>query len=206
MRRGSYRLADWHVVQNIDMTSPIFLDAESFLNVVAATPLVSIDLVIVRGGTEVLLGLRSNRPAQGSWFVPGGRVLKNEHMQHALVRISEVELGLGKMFQNGALQSTLLGVFEHFYADCFAGDANVSTHYVVITQVVHVAADFMLPRHDAQHAALRWWPLADAANSDQVHNHTKDYFSHLYRAVGHAEAAQPTEALRTFSIKKATGS
>jgi colanic acid biosynthesis protein WcaH len=39
---------------------------------------VSVDLVLVRDGREVLLGLRTNRPAQGSWFVPGGRILKNE--------------------------------------------------------------------------------------------------------------------------------
>lgn len=157
------------------MTSSGRLDATTFLNVVGATPLVSIDLVIVRGGVEVLLGLRTNRPAQGRWFVPGGRIVKNERLQQALVRIAEDELGLGKVLETGVLKSTLLGVFEHFYADSFAGNDEVSTHYVVLAHVMCVDADFMLPKHDAQHAALRWWPLTDALTSDQVHRFTKDY-------------------------------
>ena len=163
-------------MQSNNMTPLAHLDAASFLNVVAVTPLISIDLVIVRGGTEVLLGLRTNRPAQGSWFVPGGRIVKNERVQQALVRIAENELGLGNVVENDALRPALLGVFEHFYADCFAGDAGVSTHYVVIAYVIHVATDVELPSHDAQHAALRWWPLADAVHSDQIHHYTKDYF------------------------------
>lgn len=151
------------------------LDAETFLNVVAATPLVSIDLVIVRGGVDILLGLRTNRPAQGSWFVPGGRILKNERMQQALWRIAEDELGLGAAFEDGVLTSTPLEVAEHFYVDSFAGDAGVSTHYVVIGHIVHVAADFALPVCDAQHALMRWWSLTDALASHQVHRFTKDY-------------------------------
>ena len=41
------------------------LDFDTFLDVVNHTPLVAVDLVLVRGGHEVLLGLRNNRPAQG---------------------------------------------------------------------------------------------------------------------------------------------
>lgn len=137
------------------------LSAKSFLKVVSATPLVAVDLVVVRGGAEVLLGLRNNRPAQGFWFVPGGRILKNEPIQTALARVASNELGL----QLGALPHPpqLFFAFEHFYPDCFAGSAEavgVSTHYVV-----QVPADFEVPGLDAQHAELRWWPLAEAQAS-----------------------------------------
>jgi len=152
------------------------LSAETFLGVVSATPLVAVDLVVVRGGTEVLLGLRNNRPAQGFWFVPGGRILKNEPIQTALARVASNELGL----QLGALPQLpqLLGAFEHFYPDCFAGSAEtvgVSTHYVVLGHLVQVHADFVVPGLDAQHAELRWWPLAEAQASPVVHRFTKDY-------------------------------
>jgi hypothetical protein len=63
------------------------LDVDIFLDVVARTPLVAVDLVLVRGGSEVLLGLRNNRPAQGFWFVPGGRIRKNEPLHTALVAL-----------------------------------------------------------------------------------------------------------------------
>ena len=149
------------------------LSKEVFLSVVAATPLVAVDLVVVRGGTEVLLGRRNNRPAQGFWFVPGGRIRKNEPIQAALQRVVTDELGL----QLSALPHAprLLGAYEHFYTDCFAGDVGVSTHYVVMGHLLQVPADFALPLADAQHAELRWWPLAEAGTSDAVHRYTKDY-------------------------------
>jgi hypothetical protein len=65
---------------------------EDFLHVVHGSPLVSIDLIARRPDGAVLLGYRRNRPAQGFWFVPGGRILKGERMAEALVRILWREL------------------------------------------------------------------------------------------------------------------
>ena len=56
------------------------LNDTDFLHIVDATPLVSIDLVLRNERDEVLLGQRKNRPAQGIWFVPGGRIRKNERV------------------------------------------------------------------------------------------------------------------------------
>lgn len=149
------------------------LSKEVFLGVVDATPLVAMDLVVVRGGNEILLGLRNNRPARGFWFVPGGRIRKNEPMQAALARVAKDELGL----EAGQLPSPPMhmGAFEHFYADCFAGDTGVSTHYVVMGNLVQLPEGAELAAADTQHSALRWWPLAEASASDLVHRFTKDY-------------------------------
>lgn len=151
------------------------LDSQAFASVVAATPLVSIDLVVLRGGSEVLLGLRNNRPAQGFWFVPGGRIFKNETIQTALMRVAEKELGLGTALTLGNLKPRRLGVFEHFYSDCFAGELGISTHYVVLGHVLDVPDNFSLPKGDEQHAELRWWPIAEALAATNVHPFTKDY-------------------------------
>jgi colanic acid biosynthesis protein WcaH len=159
---------------------PAVLSADAFLAVVSAAPLVAVDLVVVRDGQEVLLGLRNNRPAQGFWFVPGGRIRKNEPMQAALQRVASDELGL----QLGALPHAprLMGAFEHFYPDSFSGSAEhagVSTHYVVLANQVQVPANFATPAFDGQHAALRWWPIEEARRSDAVHCFTKDYLASL---------------------------
>jgi len=69
------------------------IDKKHVLEIIEATPLVSIDLVIRNPSNKVLLGKRNNRPAMGYWFVPGGRIFKNETINQALKRISEVELG-----------------------------------------------------------------------------------------------------------------
>jgi colanic acid biosynthesis protein WcaH len=149
------------------------LSNETFLAVVNAAPLVAMDLVIVRGGTEVLLGLRNNAPAKGQWFMPGGRIRKNEPMQTALARVAHDELGLD--IAKLPHPPVHMGAFEHFYPDSFAGDAGVSTHYVVMGNLVHLPAGTELAAADAQHSTLRWWPLAEAAHSPQVHRFTKAY-------------------------------
>ncbi len=152
------------------------LDSNTFKTIVAEAPLVSVDLVVVRGAQEVLLGLRNNRPAQGFWFVPGGRIFKNESIQSALARIAEAELGLGAALAAGEIVPHWLGAFEHFYSDCFAGDVGISTHYVVLGHTLHVPMDCSLPVCDEQHSQLRWWPIEEALASPVVHRYTKDYF------------------------------
>lgn len=149
------------------------LSKDVFLGVVDAAPLVAMDLVVVRGDSEILLGLRNNRPAQGFWFVPGGRIRKNESMQAALARVARDELALDLGQLPAAPQH--MGAFEHFYADCFAGDVGVSTHYVVMGNLVQLPAGTELSVADGQHSALRWWPLAEAQQAAEVHRFTKDY-------------------------------
>ena len=155
------------------------LDTSIFKTVVSTTPLVSIDMVVIRGGTEVLLGLRNNRPAKAYWFVPGGRILKNERMWGALRRIADKELGLGAALDAGELSFRWQGAYEHFYSDCFAGDIGISTHYVVMAHRLDVPAAFPLPRGDEQHAELRWWPIAEALAARDVHQFSKDYLTGL---------------------------
>ncbi|HAH56817.1 MAG TPA: GDP-mannose mannosyl hydrolase, partial [Bacteroidales bacterium] len=75
---------------------------------------------------EYLLGLRKNQPAQGYWFVPGGRVQKNETLDIAFQRLVQEELGV-KLERS---QAQFNGLFEHFYKESIFGEY-VSTHYVV---------------------------------------------------------------------------
>jgi len=149
---------------------------ERFVELVQAMPLVSVDLVLVRDGREVLLGLRNNRPAQGFWFVPGGRVLKDERRVDALARVAKRELGLSPDVWN-ALDVRFMAPYEHFYPDCFAGDVGVSTHYVVLAYRIDVPADFEVSVGDDQHEALQWWPLDKAAGDAAVHAYSRAYLS-----------------------------
>jgi colanic acid biosynthesis protein WcaH len=55
---------------------PQFLNKDEFAQVVRNTPLVSIDLIIRDPDQYVLVGFRTNEPAKGKWFVPGGVVRK----------------------------------------------------------------------------------------------------------------------------------
>jgi len=148
----------------------MFLDKETFRTVVRSAPLVSIDLVVINSQGQVLLGQRTNRPAQGFWFVPGGRILKNEAMATAFLRLSKAELG----FASELGDAEFLGVYEHFYTDNFSG-TDFSTHYVVLGyRLVHDLDLNSLP--DAQHHSYRWFDVAELLASVQVHDNTKAYF------------------------------
>jgi len=109
----------------------MWLDLPTFQTVVASTPLVAIDLVVRNGRGEVFLGLRVNRPAYGFWFVPGGRIRKNESLDSAFRRITQDELG--RPFERATAR--LLGVYEHFYEDSVFANAGFGpdTHFVVLT-------------------------------------------------------------------------
>lgn len=156
----------------------MWLNDETFRTVVAATPLVSIDLVVENAAGEILLGERRNRPAQGFWFVPGGRVLKNEPLDAAFHRLTEAELG--QVFERG--EAVWLGVFEHFYCDSVFGEADAAdshgapdTHYVVLAYRLRVAESVVLNPPAAQHGRYRWWRPEDMRESMAVHGNTRAY-------------------------------
>ncbi|WP_417225866.1 GDP-mannose mannosyl hydrolase [Amphritea sp.] len=147
----------------------MYLDQATFTTIIESTPLISIDLVVENAAGEVLLGLRNNKPAQGFWFVPGGRVLKNETLDCAFHRLCQEELGIELARQ----QADFLGPFEHFYDDCVFDDA-ISTHYVVLGYRLHLdlVIDF-LPQQ--QHNQYAWFAQDEMLQSDKVHVHSKWY-------------------------------
>jgi len=148
------------------------LGRKEFLEVVERTPLVSIDLIVRRNDGGVLLGKRTNEPAKGCWFVPGGRVCKNETIEAAFRRISRDELG--KAFTMA--DAHFLGVFEHLYSTNFAEKPDVGTHYVVLAyQLTPKELSDKLPLD--QHAEFQWFDLDTLLRTESVHSHTKAYFT-----------------------------
>ncbi|SDI17905.1 colanic acid biosynthesis protein WcaH [Pseudomonas flavescens] len=153
----------------------MFLPTDTFKTVVASTPLVSIDLLVRNAEGELLLGERLNRPAQGSWFAPGGRILKNETLDAAFERLTGEELG--QAFRRD--QGRLLGVYEHFYDDSVFGEAP-DTHYVVIAYALQLGAQQSLQPPSVQHGRYRWWPIEQIHDEPRIHRNTRDYLQALY--------------------------
>lgn len=151
------------------------LNHDEFRQVVQNAPLFAIDLVILNGKHEILLGLRKNPPAQGYWFVPGGRVFKGESLDDGFLRVAEAELD--QKIQR--TESTLLGLYEHFYNDSIFG-LSISTHYINATHLVRVAnMDTELPI--GQHEVYRWVSL-DSLNADpSIHQYSKVFLPELLK-------------------------
>ncbi|MEZ8743225.1 GDP-mannose mannosyl hydrolase [Vibrio sp. 10N.261.49.A5] len=146
------------------------LPIDTFKTVVASTPLVSMDFVVFNEEGNILLGYRNNRPAQGYWFVPGGRICKDENFENSFRRLTQAELGEAISIDS----ASFIGAYEHHYDDNFSG-ADFSTHYVVLGyQFTLDVAIKLLPME--QHSEYRWWTVDELLSSDMVHENTKAYF------------------------------
>jgi len=144
---------------------------EDWRTIVATVPIVSVDLVIRRDG-GVLLGRRTNDPAKGHWFVPGGRVRKGETRREAVHRVASEELGIDVEIVES------LGAFEHQYETADV-DGVDSKHYLANGYVVDVAggvgtddvdADEQLTADD-QHDAFRVF----RSPPEPCHEYVRDY-------------------------------
>jgi colanic acid biosynthesis protein WcaH len=143
-----------------------------FKTVIKATPLISIDLIVRNDKQNILVGKRTNRPAQGFWFVPGGRVLKDESLEAAFKRLLVAELG--KTCSTKNVVSKFKGVYQHFYDDN-AIDSNFTTHYVVLAYEIKTGRSLgRLPKE--QHGSYKWLSEVELLKDKNVHNHTKWYF------------------------------
>ncbi len=142
-----------------------------FIDIIDSTPLVSVDLVIQNNKNEILLGKRLNRPAQGFWFVPGGRIKKNETIAQAIIRVSQAELGLTLNQKKGRL----LGAYDHIYEDNYLNQPGINTHYValghhfLLDETPEIAAD-------DQHSEIIWLSIPKLLKHPEVHSNTKAYF------------------------------
>lgn len=138
---------------------------------IAALPLVSIDLVIKdKNSGQFLLGLRTNRPAENYWFVPGGRIRKNERMDVAFLRLTQSEIGCTLSLASACFK----GVYQHFYDDCVFG-VETSTHYVVLAYELELSRDELILPSD-QHSQYEWLDVSEIYARADVHHYSKDYF------------------------------
>lgn len=147
----------------------MYLKQDIFKTVIDSTPLISIDLIVMNSHGQYLLGYRNNKPAQGYWFVPGGRIYKGESLDLAFLRLTQLELGV----EIERLEAKFLGPFEHFYSDSVFGE-EVSTHYVVLGYQIEMSLDLEdLPKE--QHGEYRWFSKQEFLNNNKVHKHSKWY-------------------------------
>jgi colanic acid biosynthesis protein WcaH len=148
------------------------LPPDQFKQIIHSAPLVAVDLIIQNPEGRILIGLRRNRPAQGFWFVPGGRILKNESLLEATERIGLEEIGYGISLE----QCELLGISDHIYDDNAFGDHSFNTHYVVLALVFIDRDNRISPRQNDQHDQMIFEDVENVLKRQDVHSFTKRYF------------------------------
>ena len=165
------------------------LSQDKYIRAIELTQVVSIDLIISKNqlqsqesqesqeSREILVGKRINNPAKNTWFVPGGRVYKNETLQMAIKRLSNMELGYEINYE----ETCMLGAYDHIYSNNFRNfkDENgnmIPTHYVVIALMCSIDVNKLnLEQFEKQHAACKWMNMEELKNNKDVHQYTKNY-------------------------------
>ncbi len=165
--------------------SAIFLPKHEYLAVVKSIPIATIDLIVRDNQDHVLLGWRKNRPAKDSWFVPGGRLFKNERMGDAFARICRTELGA----DFGLEQAVFRGIFELFFDDNFAEADGIGTHNISLAYDLaldaRLSADILRPE---QHSDYKWFSMDELLEKPDVHPGTKAYFQRTPARTSHSHS------------------
>lgn len=69
------------------------INRKTYTTLVKYGPVPCVDFVLVHQG-KFLMGFRSNKPAQNQWWLPGGRIWKNETLEKAALRKAKEETGM----------------------------------------------------------------------------------------------------------------
>ena len=146
--------------------------------------IVSIDLLVTDPHDRCLLALRKNKPAQSSWFVPGGRVRKGESIADGFERVIQNELGIDLAYG----QSQFHGVYVHYYDDNRWDESGFGTHYLVLAHRVKLESQLgkitTLEKALDQHHKLQWFDRAAALVDPDVHPYTKIYLDEVKSSSG----------------------
>lgn len=148
------------------------LNNEDFKKIIHLTPLISIDFVL-SFDNKYLLGFRRNEPAKNFWFVPGGRILKNETISQAIKRISLSELNF--IIEENRLKFNK--ITEHIYSNNFFND-EFSTHYISLSYIYYLSnEELKFINLNNQHNEIKWFNFNEIMNNENVHKNTKILFN-----------------------------
>ncbi len=110
------------------------IPVEQYKKFVEQMPIVCIDAVIMNHKNQYLLVKRKNEPLLGEYWVPGGRLLKNEKLHDAVQRKVQQELGI----ESNIIMP--IGVYEDFFDKNTMGVEN-GLHTISIVYLVMAASE-----------------------------------------------------------------
>lgn len=130
---------------------------KTYSKIIENMPIPCVDAVITHG-QKFLLGKRNNRPVRNSWWLIGGRILKNETLVNALKRKITEETGLVPK------KIEFVTVTETVFPDSEFGHP---VHTINSLFLVEVEQESVSP--DIQHSELKWFTKINP----RWHSHVK---------------------------------
>lgn len=138
------------------MNSSTIIPQDTYRTILETMPIATVDLVVISPDkSQVLLLMRKNKPAQGEYYTPGGRIIKNETMINAAIRQAKDELGVTIDSQD----LRFAGVIDEIFPD--SSQINISAHCLNIFYAVVLSQTTVLILDD-QHSDNKWFKVTDS--------------------------------------------
>lgn len=117
----------------------MFIADDLYQNILSVMPIPCVDLLVIDQKGRVLLVKRSNEPAKGQWWVPGGRVYVGEMRMAAAIRKLWEECGLRntapiELVTNDLILPNGQGGISHAIATLYRIEAGAATSVVLDPQ------------------------------------------------------------------------
>ena len=127
-------------------------------------PIFCVDIFLLNLKTnKYLVVFRKNRPAQGVFFLPGGRLYKGESFFEAAKRICSKEVGITIEPQKN------LGISNLIFPDSEWGCPG-HTPATTIFATCDIEEEFLSAVDSTQHTIYRWCSLFEPSNVDYTEN------------------------------------
>jgi ADP-ribose pyrophosphatase YjhB (NUDIX family) len=127
-----------------------------------SVPIFCVDVIAVDGRKQYLLIKRKNKPLQGQWAFPGGRVLKNEPVHEAAIRKLEEETGLMGSFIRQ------IGFYEYIEREGYF--EGMTAHIPIVVCLVNIEGPTDVVPDRSQVLEHKWCQKIEP----QLHEHLKD--------------------------------
>jgi colanic acid biosynthesis protein WcaH len=123
-----------------------FIPRRLYHKIISLVPIACVDIAIISGGA-VLLVRRSDPPAKGRWWLPGGRVLKGEMMRDTALRKAREEVGIE------CHAGPIIYTAETIFPD---GPGGIPIHSINSCFFLYPVSNAGGPALDRHHESFRW--------------------------------------------------
>lgn len=142
----------------------MFLPKEQYLQIHQSMPICCVDVVVFIND-KVLLIKRADHPSIGEWWMVGGRVMRNETLQQAAIRIIKKECNLD------VLDTSVIGVDETIFTTDPFGHGK-GTHTVNVIMMASCTGTVQLDNTSSTYFILPPNEVYKLASSQYVVKHT----------------------------------
>jgi len=126
-----------------------FIPPNEYRIILENVPLVCVNVIIPKDNA-VLVVYRLEESAKGEWWIPGGRVYKNEKLGDTAVRIARQEVGLDVTVKK------LVGIYDEMFDKGALPDLKNGVHYASVIFLCEALDDDQEIKLDETSSDYRW--------------------------------------------------